>query len=56
LTPGTKITDDEQNFFGKVSVLVLDSRIKVKPTRTSNGARKMNKWVRCGGFFCHCER
>ncbi|KAF4978601.1 hypothetical protein FZEAL_5050 [Fusarium zealandicum] len=33
-----------QNFYAKTAVLVLDSRIKVKPVRGANGARKPNKW------------
>lgn len=34
-----------QNFYAKTATLVLDSRIKVKPARGANGARKPNKWV-----------
>jgi autophagy-related protein 13 len=34
-----------QNFYAKAAVLVLDSRIKSKPARGANGARKPNKWV-----------
>ncbi|RGP67834.1 hypothetical protein FSPOR_5669 [Fusarium sporotrichioides] len=33
-----------QNFYAKAAVLVLDSRIKSKPARGANGARKPNKW------------
>ncbi|KAI8682710.1 hypothetical protein LRP88_05331 [Fusarium phalaenopsidis] len=33
-----------QNFYAKTATLVLDSRIKVKPARGANGARKPNKW------------
>ncbi|KAM5346492.1 hypothetical protein ACJ41O_009497 [Fusarium nematophilum] len=33
-----------QNFYAKTAVLVLDSRIKVRPVRGANGARKPNKW------------
>ncbi|KAF5017569.1 hypothetical protein F66182_10486 [Fusarium sp. NRRL 66182] len=33
-----------QNFYAKTAVLVLDSRIKSKPARGANGARKSNKW------------
>lgn len=33
-----------QNFYAKTAVLVLDSRIKTKPSRNANGARRPNKW------------
>ncbi|KAJ4005230.1 autophagy protein 13 [Fusarium irregulare] len=33
-----------QNFYAKAAVLVLDSRIKSRPARGANGARKPNKW------------
>ncbi|KAG9251306.1 autophagy-related protein 13-domain-containing protein [Emericellopsis atlantica] len=39
-----KLDQIVQNFFNKVAVLVLDSRIKTKPTRTANGVKKPNKW------------
>lgn len=34
-----------QNFFSKVAVLVIDSRIKVKHIKGPTGARKTSKWV-----------
>uniref|UniRef100_A0A8H7NFR5 Autophagy-related protein 13 n=1 Tax=Bionectria ochroleuca TaxID=29856 RepID=A0A8H7NFR5_BIOOC len=33
-----------QNFFIKVATLVIDSRIKVKPSRGANNQRKTSKW------------
>ncbi|KAG5945311.1 hypothetical protein E4U53_006737 [Claviceps sorghi] len=33
-----------QNFFIKSAVLIIESRIKVKPSRNANGQRKTNKW------------
>ncbi|KAH7319711.1 autophagy protein Atg13 [Stachybotrys elegans] len=33
-----------QNFYIKAATLILDSRIKVRPVRTANGSRKLNKW------------
>ncbi|CAG9999121.1 unnamed protein product [Clonostachys byssicola] len=33
-----------QNFFIKVATLVIDSRIKVKPSRGANSQRKTSKW------------
>ncbi|KAF7551063.1 hypothetical protein G7Z17_g5274 [Cylindrodendrum hubeiense] len=33
-----------QNFYAKTAALVLDSRIKVKPSRNVNGGRRANKW------------
>lgn len=41
-----KLDQIVQNFFNKVAVLVLDSRSTTKHTRTSNGQKKINKWVR----------
>ncbi|KOS17408.1 Autophagy-related protein 13 [Escovopsis weberi] len=44
-TDSTKKLDQIiQNYHTKVAALVLDSRIKVTPTRLANGNPKMNKW------------
>lgn len=39
-----KLDQIVQNFFSKVAVLVIDSRIKVKHIKGPNGARKTSKW------------
>ncbi|KID92839.1 autophagy protein Atg13 [Metarhizium guizhouense ARSEF 977] len=39
-----KLDQIVQNFFNKAAVLILESRMKVKPTRNANGQRKTNKW------------
>lgn len=38
-----------QNFYVKTAAAVLDSRMKVKPARSSSGQRKVNKWVCLSG-------
>ncbi|PHH66568.1 hypothetical protein CDD81_7043 [Ophiocordyceps australis] len=39
-----KLDQIVQNFYTKAAVLVVDSRIKVKISQSSNGMRKTNKW------------
>ncbi|KEY67678.1 hypothetical protein S7711_03931 [Stachybotrys chartarum IBT 7711] len=39
-----KLDQIVQNFYTKAAAIILDSRIKVKPLRNSNGSRKINKW------------
>ncbi|OAA50594.1 autophagy protein Atg13 [Metarhizium rileyi] len=39
-----KLDQIVQNFFNKAAVLILESRMKVKPTRNASGQRKTNKW------------
>ncbi|KAI5464763.1 autophagy-related protein 13-domain-containing protein [Mariannaea sp. PMI_226] len=34
----------QQNFYAKAAFLVIDSRIKTKPSRNANGVRRPNKW------------
>lgn len=41
-----KLDQIVQNFFNKVAVLVLDSRLSTRHTKTANGQKKLNKWVR----------
>ncbi|KAG5978143.1 hypothetical protein E4U55_006353 [Claviceps digitariae] len=51
-TPGLGLPADSikkldqivQNFFNKAAVLIIESRMKVKPTRNASGQRKTNKW------------
>ncbi|KAG5929186.1 hypothetical protein E4U42_006914 [Claviceps africana] len=39
-----KLDQIVQNFFNKAAVLIIESRVKVKPSRNANGQRKTNKW------------
>ncbi|KAG6005173.1 hypothetical protein E4U21_000365 [Claviceps maximensis] len=39
-----KLDQIVQNFFNKAAVLIIESRMKVKPTRNASGQRKTNKW------------
>lgn len=39
-----KLDQIVQNFFNKTAVLIIDSRMKAKPTRSAKGQRKTNKW------------
>ncbi|KAG6039397.1 autophagy protein 13 [Claviceps citrina] len=39
-----KLDQIVQNFFNKAAVLIIESRMKVKPSRNANGQRKTNKW------------
>ncbi|KAG6275689.1 hypothetical protein E4U48_002005 [Claviceps purpurea] len=39
-----KLDQIVQNFFSKAAVLIIESRVKVKPARTARGQPKTNKW------------
>jgi autophagy-related protein 13 len=39
-----KLDQIVQNFYNKAAVLILDSRIRVKPAVNANGQRKQSKW------------
>ncbi|KAF4122695.1 autophagy-related protein 13, partial [Geosmithia morbida] len=39
-----KLDQIVQNFFNKAAVLIIDSRMRTKPTRSTNGSKKPNKW------------
>lgn len=40
-----KLDQIVQNFFNKVAVLVLDSRLTTSHAKSANGQKKLNKWV-----------